>query len=190
MKDRLFVVSSSHADAANTSSAAFLDSHGDSSVIADGLAYLPQIYSLIEEYTGRLDRDLTFQNLDAELADLPHKYAEGNGRLAICLVNQNAAGCVAYHRLDERTAEMKRLYVRPQYRGLHLGERLARHIVTAARGDGYERMVLDTLKPLKAAIHLYRTLGFSEIPAYYHNPMPDVLYMGKELQQGSTHRIQ
>lgn len=71
--------------------------------------------------------------------------------------------------------------MRPQYRGLHVGAALGAAIVAAARADGYPQMVLDTITPLKAAIHTYHGLGFHEIPAYYNNPMPDVIYMGLAL---------
>lgn len=149
--------------------------------IADGLDHLSAVSDLIIEYTGRLNRDLGFQNLDAELADLPHKYAGEHGRMLVALVDGSVAGCVAYHRLSNVQAEMKRLYVRPQYRGLHVGAALGAAIVAAARADGYPQMVLDTITPLKAAIHTYHGLGFHEIPAYYNNPMPDVIYMGLAL---------
>jgi ribosomal protein S18 acetylase RimI-like enzyme len=149
--------------------------------IADGLEYLDEVRSLIIEYTGRLGRDLAFQHLDEELADLPRKYAQGHGRLLVALVDGKVAACVAYHALNETQAEMKRLYVHPQFRGLHLGQLLGARIVDAARADGYAQMVLDTIKPFKAAIHIYRGLGFEEIPAYYDNPMDDVIYMGRGL---------
>lgn len=151
--------------------------------IVDGLPHLDAIHDLIVEYTSRLDRDLGFQHLDEELSDLPHKYAGTHGRMLAALVNGEVAGCVAYHRLNERQAEMKRLYVRPQYRGLHLGQKMGAGIVEAARNDGYAQMVLDTAEPLTHAIAIYHSLGFREIPAYYYNPMPDVIYMGLDLQQ-------
>lgn len=163
----------------------FANAEGEASAapfeIADGLEYLDEVRSLIIEYTGRLGRDLAFQHLDEELADLPHKYAQGHGRLLVALVDGEVAGCVAYHALNETQAEMKRLYVRPQFRGLHLGQALGAHIVDAARADGYAQMVLDTIEPFKAAIHIYHGLGFEEIPAYYDNPMDDVIYMGRGL---------
>jgi GNAT superfamily N-acetyltransferase len=155
--------------------------------IENGLDHLDAVRALIVEYTKRLNRDLGFQDLDAELADLPHKYAGAHGRMLIALVNGEAAGCVAYHRLDDAEslahgrAEMKRLYVRPQFRGLHLGHRLAAAIIEQARADGYQQMVLDTITPLKTAIHTYTSLGFTPIEAYYHNPMKDVIYLGLNL---------
>lgn len=149
--------------------------------IEDGLDHLGAMHDLIVEYASRLNRDLGFQHLDEELADLPHKYAGENGRMLAAVVDGEVAGCVAYHRLNERQAEMKRLYVSPRYRGLHLGQKLGAAIVAAAADDGYAQMVLDTAEPLTHAIAIYHGLGFREIAAYYYNPMPDVIYMGRNL---------
>jgi GNAT superfamily N-acetyltransferase len=155
--------------------------------VENGLDHLDAVQGLIVEYTQRLGRDLGFQHLDAELADLPLKYAGEHGRMLIALVDGEAAGCVAYHRLTDaesvahQRAEMKRLYVRPQFRGLHLGHRLAEAIIDTARADGHKQMVLDTIAPLTTAIHTYHSLGFTQIPAYYHNPMRDVIYLGLDL---------
>lgn len=150
--------------------------------LADGAAYLDDVRALIREYTEWFGRDLAFQNLEEELADIEGKYLPPAGRLVIALDDGgNAIGCVAYHRIDELTAEMKRLYVRPASRGNRLGERLTTRIMELAREDGCERMVLDTVSPLETAIALYRKLGFSEIEPYYHNPFEDVIYLGKDL---------
>ena len=92
---------------------------------------------------------------------------------------------ISYHWMIPRPeirCEMKRLYVRPEARGLHLGERLVTEILAHARAAGYKEMVLDTIAPLKAAIGLYRKHGFEECEPYYNNPMSDVIYMKKDLQ--------
>lgn len=149
--------------------------------IEDGEAYVPQLLDLIKRYTDSLGRDLAFQHLDEELADLTHKYGEGNGRLFAALVDGIVAGVVAYHRFDDTHAEMKRLYVAPEYRGLALGKRLALRVTEAAKEDGFPTMVLDTASVLPHAIAIYHALGFREIPAYYDNPMSDVIYMGLDL---------
>ncbi len=150
--------------------------------LTDGAHYLEEVKGLIREYTDWLGRDLAFQGLEEELADLPGKYLPPYGRLIVAVDGAGeVCGCVAYHRLDADTAEMKRLYVLPSGRGHHLGERLAANIMDLAREDGCTRMVLDTVRPLEAAVALYRKLGFEEIEPYYCNPMEDVIYFGRDL---------
>ena len=150
--------------------------------LVDGAPHLEEVKGLIHEYAEWFGRDLSFQGLEEELADLPGKYLAPHGRLVVALDDDGSVcGCVAYHRLDESTAEMKRLYVLPEERGHSLGERLALRIIELAREDGCTRMVLDTVKPLEAAISLYRKLGFQEIEPYYHNPFGDVIYFGCDL---------
>lgn len=155
---------------------------GSQMKLADGASYLEEVRGLIREYIEWFGRDLAFQGLDDELEHVGDKYLPPEGRLVVALDDGGAVcGCVAYHRLDGATAEMKRLYVTPAGRGYHLGERLAKHIMELAREDGYERMVLDTVEPLAAAVSLYRKLGFEEIEPYYHNPFADVIYFGIDL---------
>ena len=150
--------------------------------LVDGASYLDEVGSLIREYTEWLGRDLAFQGLDDELESLAEKYLPPHGQLVVAVDDAGeVCGCVAYHRLDDSTAEMKRLYVLPSGRGHHLGERLAERIMELARQDGCSRMVLDTVSPLTAAVSLYRKLGFEEIEPYYHNPMEDVIYFGRSL---------
>ena len=150
--------------------------------LVDGAPYLEEVKGLIRKYTEWFGRDLAFQGLDDELADLPGKYLPPHGRLVVAIDDAKAVcGCVAYHRLDQNTAEMKRLYVLPSGRGQHLGEQLARKIMDLAREDGCTRMVLDTVAPLQAAIALYRKLGFTETKPYYHNPFEDVIYFERAL---------
>ena len=88
---------------------------------------------------------------------------------------------VAYYQHSDTRCEMKRLYVRPAGRGHALGDRLIESIMDHAKASGYTEMVLDTIEPLKAAIHLYKKHGFTECEPYYHNPMDDVIYMSREL---------
>jgi len=150
--------------------------------LADGASYVEEVKGLIGEYVEWFGRDLSFQSLEDELNHIGDKYLPPQGRFVVALDDSGAVvGCVAYHRLDDSTAEMKRLYVMPSGRGHRLGERLARRIVELAREDGYERMVLDTVAPLEAAVSLYRKLGFEEIEPYYHNPFGDVIYFGMNL---------
>jgi GNAT superfamily N-acetyltransferase len=133
---------------------------------------------LFEEYAAWLQIDLCFQNFDKELASLPGQYAAPDGRLLLAIEDDQVAGCVALRKIGENTCEMKRLFVRSQFRGKGLGRRLAETIIAEARQIGYERMRLDTLpRRMDQAIKLYRSLGFTEIPAYYHNPVPDATFM-------------
>ena len=149
--------------------------------IVDGTSYPDEVKKLIKEYYHRLGRDLSFQNIEAELDDPAVRYSPPQGELLVALENDEVLGMVAYHRLTSKRCEMKRLYLTPNARGRHLGERLVETIIEHAKASGYEEMVLDTIKPLKAAVSLYRKLGFEECEAYYDNPMEDVVYMRKKL---------
>lgn len=152
--------------------------------IVDGKMYMDQVKRLIMEYTKRLGRDLSFQHLDEELKDPAKKYTAPAGELLVAVDDKGYVhGMVAYHRHNEQRCEMKRLYVEPDTRGEHLGERLVAAIIDRAQKAGYQEMVLDTLKPMRVAIHLYRQYGFHECAAYYHNPFEDVIYMKKDLAE-------
>lgn len=133
---------------------------------------------LFEEYAAWLGFSLCFQNFDKELAELPGNYAPPNGRLLLAVENDQVAGCVALRRIGEGTGEMKRLYVRPEFRGKGLGRMLTETIVAAARESGYQRLRLDTLPgKMDQAISMYRSLGFKDIERYYNNPYEDAAFM-------------
>ena len=149
--------------------------------IVDGKDYLPEVKELIKEYSKRLGRDLSFQNIEDELNDPSHKYTAPEGELLVAIDHDEVLGMVAYHRHSNTRCEMKRLYVHPAARGMHLGDALVREILAHAKKAGYKEIVLDTIEPLKAAISLYKKHGFEECEAYYYNPMDDVIYMRKEL---------
>lgn len=150
--------------------------------IVDGKPYLDQVKELITEYTQWLGRDLSFQDLDKELADIAEKYTAPNGELLVAIDEKEIVlGMVAYYQHSDTRCEMKRLYVRPDGRGYALGDRLIESIMDHAKNSGYTEMVLDTIEPLQAAIHLYKKHGFAECEPYYYNPMDDVIYMSKAL---------
>lgn len=150
--------------------------------IVDGKDYIDQVREKIIEYTKRLDRDLSFQNIDEELKDPAKKYTAPEGELLVAVNDAGVVeGMIAYHRHSDQRCEMKRLYVSPDCRGMHMGEQLVEAIIDHARKAGYQEMVLDTIQPLHAAIHLYKKMGFTECAPYYENPMNDVIYMHKEL---------
>jgi ribosomal protein S18 acetylase RimI-like enzyme len=149
---------------------------------------LPVVRELFEEYGRTLGIDLSFQGFDEELATLPGKYAPPDGTVILARLEGKPCGCVALRRINKRTCEMKRLYVRPDSRGLRVGGELVRRIIEAAEARGYETMRLDTLPSMKNAVSLYRSFGFQEIEPYIYNPIPGALFMEKRLQPSSTRR--
>jgi putative acetyltransferase len=146
-----------------------------------GPGRLGSIRELFEEYAGWLDVDLSFQGFDEELRGLPGAYAPPRGRLLLAMAGDDAAGCVALRPLDGDACEMKRLYVRPAWRGAGLGRLLATTVIGDARVIGYGRMRLDTLPAMGAAIGLYQALGFRPIAPYRHNPVPGAMFLERQL---------
>ena len=145
---------------------------------AESAAEIAQARELFLEYAQSLGFSLCFQNFDKELAELPGDYAPPDGRLLLAEFEGQVAGCVALHKLEEGICEMKRLYLRPQFRGKGLGRVLADRIIGEARRIGYQRMRLDTVEPvMKDAVAMYRRIGFREITPYCANPMAGALYM-------------
>jgi putative acetyltransferase len=141
---------------------------------------LAETRELLREYQRSLGVDLCFQDFENELAELPGKYLPPDGRLYAAMVGEQLAGSVALRRHDAQACEMKRLFVRPQFLGLGLGERLARQIIDDGKTAGYQRMLLDTLPTLTAAVGLYKKLGFKETSAYIFNPLPGVQFFALE----------
>jgi putative acetyltransferase len=151
---------------------------GRAFVQAESPLQIAQARELFLEYAQSLGFSLCFQNFDQELAGLPGDYAPPSGRLLLAEVEGQLAGCVALHKLGNQICEMKRLYLRPEFRGKGAGRALADAIVAEARSIGYERIRLDTVEPvMKDAVAMYRRIGFQEIAPYCENPMPGALYM-------------
>jgi len=164
---------------------------------ASSSPHIAQARELFQEYGASLGFDLCFQSFETELAGLPGDYAPPSGRLLLAFTDAGStdhnrttpAGVVALHAFadpklppTERICEMKRLYVRPQFRGQRIGQQLIDAIIAAARQIGYTRMRLDTVAgTMDKAITLYRSYGFKEIPSYRHNPVDGVIYMELDL---------
>ena len=146
-----------------------------------------QARQLFQEYAASLGFHLCFQSFDKELAGLPGDYSPPDGRLLLAEHQGKIAGCVALHKLSEGVCEMKRLYVRPEFRGHSLGRALAERVIQEARPIGYTRMRLDTIVgQMDPAIALYRTLGFQEVAPYRENPIVGAIYMELKLDAGAS----
>ena len=149
--------------------------------------WMPFVRRLFAEYGESLGFDLCFQGFDCELAELPGKYAPPGGCILLAVAadhveneaieDQQLAGCVALRPINSDTCEMKRLFIRPAFRGTGLGRRLATEIVGRARRAGYRAMRLDTLNTMTEALTLYNSLGFVEIEPYYANPIATAVYL-------------
>jgi putative acetyltransferase len=140
-------------------------------------AQLDGVRTLLMEYASSLGFGLDFQSFDEELSSLPGRYAPPAGCILLAVREQQLAGCVALRRLDGSVCEMKRLYVRPSLRGLGIGRLLAEGVIQEARRRGYAKMRLDTVPAMWSAQALYESLGFYEIEAYCHNPIPGARFM-------------
>jgi len=153
-------------------------------VQAESPADIELARQLFTEYAAWLEINLCFQNFERELAELPGDYAGPDGRLLLAYVESNLAGCIALRKIGEGVCEMKRLFLRPEFRGRGLGRQLIDTIIKTAREIGYERMRLDTLPPkMNDAIALYRSYGFQEIGPYYDNPVPGAIFMKLDLRE-------
>jgi putative acetyltransferase len=154
-------------------------------VIPTSVEDLAATSAVFREYAVSLGFDLCFQDFEGEIANLPGDYAPPRGALLLAHVDGAIAGCCALRPLDSsdyvNASEMKRLYVRPAFRGLGLGRQLAEAILDAARMAGYDSVLLDTLNDMEIARAMYEDLGFKEIPPYYHNPLAGAHYLKVDL---------
>ncbi len=134
-----------------------------------------------KECVANFGIELEFQNITEELENPQKKYDEMTGGLYLVLWKSGAAGCIAFQKMDQTRCEIKRLYIRQEYRGNKLGERAMEFVLEEARKKNYKEAYCDTLSRMASAVALYNKLGFVEIEPYYQNPFPDALFLKKVL---------
>lgn len=156
--------------------------------LVEAYTHKDEVKSLFNEYTQMLiDGDNSFkdylglQNYDHELEDLEDKYGLPYGRLYLVFYDGVLAGCIGLRKLDNENCEMKRLYVKPQFRGKKIASFLVKHIIEEARKIGYKHILLDTLPFLETAINMYKNYGFYEIESYNNSPMDNLIYLKYDL---------
>ncbi len=156
--------------------------------IVEAYIYKNEIKALFNEYTKMLvegenafKKYLELQNYDYETKNLEEKYGLPYGRLYIAFFNKEVAGCIALRKIDNENCELKRLYVKPEYRGKNIGSNLVKHIIKEAKEIGYKHILLDTLPFLETAIGMYKKYGFYEIESYNNSPMDNLIYLKFDL---------
>ena len=149
---------------------------------AETAEHIEQARTLFREYEKWFGMNLCFQNFDEEVENLPGKYKPPDGRLFLAFADGKLAGCIALRKLEAKICEMKRLFVREDFRGLGIGKILIEKLIAEAKKIGYEKMRLDTFPPkMSKAVELYNSYGFYEIEPYYHNPYGETLFMESDL---------
>ena len=155
-------------------------------VTAESSKQIGTIRELFLEYAKSLNFDLCFQDFDKELQSLPGRYAAPDGRLLLALYEEKIAGCVGLWKVNEQVCEMKRLWVRPEFRGRKIGRQLAEFVIEQAKLIGYSKMKLDTIDTMTEAIKLYVSLGFKSTSAYRYNPVEGAEYMELDLSDNTV----
>lgn len=153
-----------------------------------GYDHKEDVKLLFSEYTEMLVENdpefkkyLDLQNYEDEIKHLEYKYGLPDGRLYLIYCDDNLAGCIALRKIDNKSCEMKRLYIKPHFRGMRLGSRLIEKIIGDAKETGYSYMLLDTLPFLKSALYLYKKFGFYEIDSYNNSPLDTTIYLKLDL---------
>jgi len=148
-----------------------------------------EVGQLFSEYTRMLIKEvpafkdyLDMQNYAEEIKHLEEKYGKPRGRLYLAYHNDDLAGCIGLRKIDEQRCEMKRLYVRPEFRAKNIGKLLVEQIIRDAQEIGYIKMLLDTFPFLESALRMYKSYGFKEIACYNDNPIADSVYLELELK--------
>jgi len=156
---------------------------------AESTEQIENVRTLFREYESWLGLDLCFQGFEEELAGLPGKYFAPDGRLYLAVIDEKQAGCIALRKLEDGICEIKRLFVREDFRGLGIGKIMIEKLIYEARSVGYVLMRLDTHLPkMEKAVRLYESHGFLEIPAYYDNPHTGVLFMEMRLAENQIEK--
>ncbi|MCI1945009.1 GNAT family N-acetyltransferase [Clostridium luticellarii] len=143
---------------------------------------LEEVKKLFLDYADSLNIDLDFQGFQTEVNTLPGKYSSPDGIIVLALVDGKSTGCIALRKISGDICEMKRFYVRDNYRGLGIGRKLIDISVEKARSMNYKYIRLDTLTTMKSAQYLYSSSGFYDIPAYTYNPLKDARFMELKLE--------
>lgn len=136
---------------------------------------------LFREYAAWLNIDLTFQHFEKEMLELDKMYSWPHGGIILCREENEFTGCLGIRKIDNETAEMKRMWIRTGHHGKGLGSKLLEQAIELAKQCGYKKIKLDTLNYMTPAIHLYKKHGFVEVNAYYHNPNKTALFFEKLL---------
>jgi putative acetyltransferase len=145
---------------------------------AETAEQIEDVRAIFREYEAWLGLDLCFQGFEDELQNLPGRYAQPDGRLFLASVDEKLAGCIALRKLEDDICEMKRLYLRDEFRGVGLGNTMIERLIEEVRVIGYKKMRLDTYPPkMGKAVKLYESHGFTVISPYYENPHEGVLFM-------------
>ncbi len=146
-------------------------------------AHVEDARKLFREYEKWLDVDLCFQSFEEELENLPGKYSAPEGGLFLATIDGKLAGCIAFRKIDDETCEMKRLFVREDFRGFGLGKKLVEKLFEKARAAGYKFVLLDTLADkMPSAIKLYKSFGFTTTKPYYQTPLRETVFMKCDLK--------
>ena len=140
-------------------------------------AQLAEVRALFEEYWRSFGFTPCFQNFSGELAALPGDYTPPGGRLGLALVEGHPAGCAALRRFDDERVEFKRLFVRPQYRGMRLGRDLLAWIIAEAKNAGYRQLVCDTMPAMADALAMYQRAGFERTGPYSDHPTDGAIFL-------------
>lgn len=143
------------------------------------------VRQLFEEYSASLAVDLTLQHIDHEMSSLPGSYSPPRGALFLARADGSPAGCIGLRPFSESVGELKRLYLRPAFRGRGLARALVSGAIAAAKGIGYRALVLDSLDSMPAAISLYKSFGFEHTEPYWPNPFPNVQYFRLSLESSN-----
>ena len=150
-------------------------------IIASGEKEFEDAKNLFKQYADSLDIDLSFQDFSNEINTIDKQYNKPSGALLLAYKNGEAVGCAGLRKFDEEQAELKRMFVKTEYRQFKIGKKLLELIINMAKDLHYKSILLDTLPSMAAAQMLYKSFGFYEIPSYRFNPISGTVYMKKEL---------